>query len=311
LPDAARPFLSRRQTGEVNLRKVNAMIHDTAVAISQPLQDLRPHLTAEIAIAEEGQPQSSNVPADDRQNVAARIRNLLGQANLTEKRVRIGGEFKGFYGRLCRTSRHDRSRTGWRAAFNDPNPFVFSRRIAERYIEIYEAFRDVGHVWPALPHAFRALHILATLKLSDGQLKSKCLSGEISPNTTEGQIYKLAAELGIVKTKPKEKPKSTGATIVPLNRLSPAEQKRQVGSLTPSALRAALSVEQHAALRARYEAQLARIDPKKAASMRIATEAEVPATRDLVVEWDAATPDQQKKLAQERGNKILDLATAV
>jgi hypothetical protein len=175
----------------------------------QLFSDLRPHLDP-LAAAEIPDPFE-----DDRQAVAARIRNLRAQTNLNEKRVAIGREYKAHRDRLRRNSRHDRDRDGWHAEFTKPSPFEDSRRGAEIHIQWCEAFGHLGSMLPRLPHGFRALQVLVTLKLSDAEIKSRCLSGEISPSSTEGAIWKLGAELGKVQAKPAIKKKSKKPGRIP------------------------------------------------------------------------------------------------
>ncbi len=298
-------FNPRRQTGS---SKVHNMLNTTTPPDAQPLQDLQPHLAplaaAEIVLAE----PVTIAPEDDRQTVAetaARIRNLQAQVNITEKRVRIGGEFRALRNRL----------PGWRTAFDSPNPFDFSRRIAERHIEICEAFGGLGHMWPKLPHTFRALHLLATLRLSDAEIAQAGLSGEISPTSTEGQIWKLGAALGKIKAKSaRKKFKSTGAAAVPdkksWDRMSLDARRDFLDTVGVDGLRAAMSPELCDALRRCYEKQLARTNPRVATLLKIVPKAEVlaPPRPDLVSSWDAAATEERARLARERGNQIVDAA---
>src|SRR5258707_8292901 len=173
-PGAARPenpFVAETQgiykmSSSINVLNVNENLH--LPAVPQAPQDLYPHREP-LAAAE--------IPGtikDDRQAAAARVRNLLGQANITEKRVAIGVEYKARRNELRRNSRHDADdRTGWYAEFAKPNPHPFSRRAAERHMDLVEAFRNVGPVWPMLPHPFGARHVLATFNLSKPQLNLK------------------------------------------------------------------------------------------------------------------------------------------
>jgi hypothetical protein len=289
------------------------VIHTNVNTEPQALQDLHPHLDP-LAAAE--------IPGsieDDRQAVAARVRNLLGQANITEKRVGIGGEFKAFRNRLRRNGRHDGDHTGWQAAFSNPNPFVFSRRGAECHIQFDEAFGHLGSLLPSLPHTFRALHLLATFKLSDAQLKSKCLSGEIAPNTTEGAIWKLGAALG--KVQPKLATKKSDAPVLSREawfRLSRKKQKKLVGSIGLNEVLAAYSPTVDELLdacgtrvcnelwkRAKGQLQFVNVEAPKVLTLPAPAKSLPPPRHDIIATWDAAAAEDRQKFVRERQNEFL------
>jgi hypothetical protein len=283
----------------------------------QPLSDLRPHLTpiaaTETALAE--------IPdtIEDRQAVAARIKNLRAQTNLNEKRVAIGREYKAHRDRLRRNSRHDRDRDGWHAEFTKPSPFEDSRRGAEIHIQFCEAFGHLGSMLPRLPHGFRALQVLVTLKLSDAEIKSKCLSGEISPTSTEGQIWKVGAALGGIQPKVAIK-----KSKVPLlsreawDRLSQGKRKklaRDIGlkdlldaySPTVAELLDAAGTKRCNELWKRAKGQLIELGaPETKVLLLPAPAKSSPPSNDLVPAWDAATPDERKKLRHEREAELYE-----
>jgi hypothetical protein len=283
----------------------------------QAATEIRSHLeplaAAEIALTEAAITQS---PEDDRQAVAARVRNLLAQANITEKRIRIGVEYRARRNQLRRSGRHDDGRTGWYAEFAKPNPHPFSRRGAERHIDFGEAFENVGQVWPKLPHAFGALHLLATFKLSDAELKAKCLSNEISLTSTEGQIWKVGAALGKVETKPgtKKRKKKTHVPVLSkrdFDRMSLEDQQKFLDEIGPDNLRKSMSAKLCAALQKRYETQLALTNPRIAAVLKIAPTATVlpmPSHVDLVSTFDTAPAEERARFARERGEQVVDAA---
>jgi hypothetical protein len=244
---------------------------------------------------------------DDRQAVAARVRSLLGQANITEKRIKIGREYKARRDQLRRRNQHDCNGNGWYAEFAKPNPHPFSRRNAERHIDFDEAFGSVGHMWPKLPHPFRALHLLATFKLSDVQLKSKCLSGEISPNSTEGAIWKLGATLGKVQPESASKKsrstrfaKPARGTIISevkrfLTKASQEDRQQFIAELlTLAPVRADLQVRLESDQRARARAN----GQEKVLLLPVPTLL-LPISHDLLP-VDDATPEERQQLARER-----------
>jgi hypothetical protein len=279
------------------------MTSTALVVVSQPHVPKNSGATAEIALAEQAAITQPSTPLaeDDRQAVAARIRNLLGQTNLTEKRIAIGGEYKARRNQLRRSSRHDDDRTGWYAEFAKPSPHPFSRRIAERHVDFAEAFGNVGHVWPMLPHAFRALHLLATFKLSDAQLRRKCLSGEIAPNSTEAQIWKLGAELGTVQAKPAiKKSKEPASTPVLSKRTwshaSPEQQTKFIDDIGIDALLAACSPKASNDLWGRAKRQLVMTGVPEAKLLVLPAPANSSMLHhDLVPTWDAATPGRTEE----------------
>jgi hypothetical protein len=259
-------------------------------------------------------PGIRDIIQDDKQVItetAARVRNLLAQANITEKRIAIGAEFKALRHRLPR----------WRTALDHPNPFVFSRRSAENHIELHEAFGHLGNMLPTLPHAFRALHLLATFKLSDFQLKSKCLSGEISPNSTEGEIWKLGAALGKVQPKPaikKSKSKTPVLSKEAWDRLSQGKRKklaRDIGlkelldaySPTVAELLDAAGTKRCNELWKRAKGQLIELGAPETKVLALPAPAQSSIlNHDLDSAWDAATADERQNFARERENEVLD-----
>jgi hypothetical protein len=275
----------------------------TALVPLQLLHDLRPHLapliTAEVSPEYLAEPEA----VDERATVADRIRNLLSSVNIAEKNIKTGGEYAGYRGELRRKNQHDCAHKGWQAGFKKPTPFPHSRRTAERLIEIFEAFGCVGHMWPKLPHGFRALHLLATFKPSSAQLASLCLSGKVSSTSTEGAIAKVGIELGVFKVKSKSPKEISLAKLIKLiKRADEVKLKEVFPGIKPATLRKVISPEQRAALAADFTAQLCRVNPKIKTLLGVS----VP-EGDAVSYFDALSPEEKKRFAQERGNQIFEL----
>ena len=243
---------------------------------------------------------------EDRQAVAARIRNLRAQTNLNEKRIAIGREYRAHRDRLRKSSRHDRDRGGWHAEFTKPSPFEDSRRSAEIHIQFYEAFGHLGSMLPRLPHGFRALQVLVTLKLSDAEIKSKCLSGEISPSTTEGGIWKLGAALGKVQAKPAtQKSKKSMPPVRPTQE----EGAKYIHGLSVDELLNACSSAQREEMwrRAKRQLKLIGVEAPEAEVLTLPAPAKSsPPSNDLVSAWDAAATQERARLARERGEQVVD-----
>jgi hypothetical protein len=146
--------------------------------------------------------------------------------------------------------------------------------------------------------------------LSEAQLKSKCLSGEISPNSTEGAIWKLGAALGTVQTKSASKKSRSARSAKPAHvitlseferywlKLSEDDRLKFLDSLDVVEVLAAKS------LRAKLQNRV-RVGANGQAKVLLLPAPAKSSTQDLVPAWDAATPDERKRLVGERGNEIL------